>query len=112
MIVNKPKKPLLIAEISSNHNGKIENAIKLIYLAKKYGADAVKLQTFTPETMTLNSKKNTLKLAVVYGKVILYGIYIQKLRLLYLGTTNFFLLQRKSILKYLAHLLMKVLLIF
>ena len=62
MIVNKLKRPLLIAEISSNHNGKIDNAIKLIYLAKKYGADAVKLQTFTPETMTLNSKKKYFKI--------------------------------------------------
>ena len=72
MIVNKLKKPLLIAEISSNHNGKIENAIKLIHLAKSM-ADAVKLQTFTPETMTLNSKKY-FKIKSVYGKVILLGL--------------------------------------
>ena len=51
------KKPFLIAEISSNHNGSISQAKKLILTAKKNGADAVKLQTYLPSTMTLNSKK-------------------------------------------------------
>ena len=51
----KFKKPFLIAEISANHNGKLSNALKLIKMAKRYGADAVKLQTYRPETMTLNS---------------------------------------------------------
>ena len=51
-------KPFFIAEISSNHNGNISNAKKLIFEAKKNGADAVKLQTYTPSTMTVNSKKS------------------------------------------------------
>ena len=51
------KKPFFIAEISANHCGSINIAKKLIQDAKKYGADAVKFQTFTPETMTLNSNK-------------------------------------------------------
>jgi len=50
-------KPSLIAEISANHCGDFRLAKKLIFCAKKYGADAVKLQTYKPETMTLNSKK-------------------------------------------------------
>jgi len=50
-------KCFIVAEISANHNGKIENAIKLIKLAKKVGADAVKLQSYTPESITLNSNK-------------------------------------------------------
>ena len=53
----KTKKPILIAEVSCNHNGNIKNAKKLILLAKKSGAEIVKLQTYTPSTMTLNSKK-------------------------------------------------------
>ena len=53
----KKNKPFFIAEISSNHNGKIENAINLIKQAKLYGADAVKLQTYKPSTMTIKSKK-------------------------------------------------------
>ena len=56
------KKPFFVAEISANHSGKIENAYKLIDLAKKYKADAVKFQTYTPETMTINSKKKFFKI--------------------------------------------------
>jgi len=56
------KKPFFIAEISANHNGSLAAAKKLIFSAKKYGADAVKLQTYTPETMTINSKKNEFKI--------------------------------------------------
>ena len=50
-------KIFFIAEISSNHNGVISNVKKLIRTAKKYGADAVKLQTYTPDTMTIQSSK-------------------------------------------------------
>tara|TARA_B110000003_G_scaffold276490_1_gene323282 strand:- start:20833 stop:21849 length:1017 start_codon:yes stop_codon:yes gene_type:complete len=50
----KFKKPFLIAEISANHGGKIGNAKKLILLAKKGGANAVKLQTYDANMMTLN----------------------------------------------------------
>ena len=53
----KLNKPFLIAEVSSNHDGSFANAKKLIKAAKDYGADAVKLQTYTPNTMTVNSKK-------------------------------------------------------
>lgn len=49
--------PYIIAEISANHNGKIENALKIIDMAKRAGANAVKMQTYTPDTITLNSKK-------------------------------------------------------
>jgi len=47
--------PYIIAEISANHNGDIDRAFKLIERAKKSGADAVKLQTFRPDTITLDS---------------------------------------------------------
>ena len=47
----------VIAEISGNHGGEIKNAIKLIDEAKSIGADAVKLQTYTADTITLNSEK-------------------------------------------------------
>jgi pseudaminic acid synthase len=46
--------PYVIAELSANHNGKIETAFKLIDQAKLAGADAVKLQTYKPDTITLN----------------------------------------------------------
>ncbi|ULJ59936.1 pseudaminic acid synthase [Wielerella bovis] len=47
--------PYIIAEMSANHNGSIENAFKIIKQAKICGADAVKLQTYTADTITLNS---------------------------------------------------------
>jgi pseudaminic acid synthase len=44
-----------IAEISANHNGDLRRAMELIRTARECGADAVKIQTYTPDTMTLNS---------------------------------------------------------
>lgn len=46
--------PYIIAELSANHNGKLETAMRIIEEAKKAGADAVKLQTYKPDTITLN----------------------------------------------------------
>jgi pseudaminic acid synthase len=47
--------PYVIAEMSANHNGNIETAFKIIEEAKKSGADAIKMQTYTPDTLTLKS---------------------------------------------------------
>ena len=58
----KKNKPLFIAEISANHNGSLLHAKKLIRIAKKYGADVVKLQTYTPETLTIKSDKPHFKI--------------------------------------------------
>ncbi len=59
MISKNPlkKTPFFVAEISANHNGSLFHAKKLIKIAKKCGADAVKLQTYTPDTLTLQSNK-------------------------------------------------------
>ena len=54
--------PILVAELSSNHNGKLEQAKKLIKCAKENGADAVKLQTYTADTMTIKSNKKYFKI--------------------------------------------------
>jgi pseudaminic acid synthase len=53
--------PYFIAEISANHCGKLSTAKKLIKCAKLNGADAVKLQTYTADTMTLKSNKKYFK---------------------------------------------------
>ncbi len=60
MISKNPlkKAPFFVAEISANHNGSLHHAKKLIKIAKKYGADAVKLQTYTPGTLTIKSNKS------------------------------------------------------
>ena len=45
----------IIAEMSGNHNGSLEQAIKIIHAAKKTGANAIKLQTYKPNTITLKT---------------------------------------------------------
>jgi pseudaminic acid synthase len=52
--IGNDSRPYVIAELSANHNGSIETAMRLIEQAKLAGADAVKLQTYTPDTITLN----------------------------------------------------------
>ena len=56
------KKTIFVAEISANHCGSISIAKKLIKCAKINGADAVKLQTYTADTMTLKSNKKYFKI--------------------------------------------------
>jgi pseudaminic acid synthase len=46
--------PLVIAEMSGNHNGDLSRALKIIDMAKEMGADAVKLQTYRADTITIN----------------------------------------------------------
>lgn len=47
--------PFIVAEISGNHNGRFNRAIQLLGIAKDVGADAVKLQCFTPDDLTLDN---------------------------------------------------------
>ncbi|MGS3185537.1 pseudaminic acid synthase [Aeromonas taiwanensis] len=47
--------PYVIAEMSANHNGNLQAAFNIIEQAKKSGADALKIQTYRPDTITLNS---------------------------------------------------------
>ncbi len=55
--INDKEKPYVIAELSGNHAGLYSNAKKIIDAAKWAGVDAIKLQTFKPELMTINSTK-------------------------------------------------------
>ncbi|SFT81869.1 pseudaminic acid synthase [Halomonas saccharevitans] len=54
-VIGPDQPPYIIAELSANHNGQLETALKIIEEAKRAGADAIKLQTYRPDTITLNS---------------------------------------------------------
>tara|TARA_B100000700_G_C14981682_1_gene826736 strand:- start:686 stop:1759 length:1074 start_codon:yes stop_codon:yes gene_type:complete len=56
--IGQNKIPKLISEVSGNHGGVLSNAIKLIKLAAKNGTDLIKLQTYDPNNLTLNSNRS------------------------------------------------------
>jgi pseudaminic acid synthase len=57
-IIDKNSNVFIIAELSANHNGSIDTAIETIRAAKRAGADCIKFQTYTADTITIDSKKN------------------------------------------------------
>jgi pseudaminic acid synthase len=67
----------IIAELSANHNQKYSEAVKLIEAAKSAGADAVKLQTYTPDTMTIKCDKAEflIKGGTLWDGKTLYDLY-------------------------------------
>ena len=72
----KFKKPFFIAEISANHSGLFSDAKKLILSAKKNGADAVKIQTYSPDTMTIDCDKEDFKIkSGLWKDYKLYDLY-------------------------------------
>tara|TARA_B110000285_G_scaffold219153_1_gene269440 strand:+ start:882 stop:1922 length:1041 start_codon:yes stop_codon:yes gene_type:complete len=56
--IGQSGKVFIIAELSANHNQKLETAIETIRAAKRAGADCIKLQTYTADTLTINSNKD------------------------------------------------------
>ena len=71
-------KPFIIAEMSGNHNGSLKRALEIVKKAASCGVSAIKLQTYTPDTMTIKSKKRdfiiTDKKSIWSGKN-LYDLY-------------------------------------
>jgi len=76
-LINEDTPTYIIAELSANHNGDIDNAINAIRLAKKAGADAIKIQTYTPDTITLDSENEFFKIkhGTIWDGTTLYQLY-------------------------------------
>lgn len=66
----------IIAEMSANHNQSFDEAVTIIHVAKECGADAVKLQTYTPDTLTIDSSKEYFKIkGTIWDGENLYKLY-------------------------------------
>ena len=69
----------MVAELSANHNRSFERAVRLVQAAKECGADAVKLQTYTPDTITLQSEREYFRIGggTAWDGRTLYDLYAQ-----------------------------------
>jgi pseudaminic acid synthase len=76
MFWGKGKEPFIIAELSANHNGSIERAFESIKVAKECGASAIKIQTYTADTMTIKSDRDEFKVeSGIWSGYELYDLY-------------------------------------
>ena len=75
--ISETSKTFIVAEISGNHLGKIQNVFKSIDQIKKAGADAVKIQSYEPDTITVNSKNKNffIKDKSIWKGQYLYDLY-------------------------------------
>ena len=74
--INTDSKVFIIAELSANHNGSLDTAIETIKAAKRAGADCVKLQTYTADTITIDSdKKDFLIKGTIWDGKKLHDLY-------------------------------------
>lgn len=74
--IDNNSRVFIIAELSANHNGSIETAINTIRAAKRAGADAIKFQTYTPDTMTLNcNSEDFIVKGTIWDGYNLYKLY-------------------------------------
>ena len=75
-----PGEPVwLVAEMSANHNGDFERAVKILHTAKAAGADAVKIQTYTPDTITLDCDSELFRIGpgTIWEGRKLYDLYAE-----------------------------------
>src|SRR5687768_12609747 len=67
----------LVAELSANHNHKLDIAVETIRAAKRAGADAIKLQTYTPDTLTIDCNNEHFRIdqGTLWDGKTLYQLY-------------------------------------
>lgn len=72
-------KIMIVAEMSGNHGGSLENALKTVHAVKATGADAIKLQTYTADTITLNCDADdfVVKGTALWDDQRLYDLYCE-----------------------------------
>jgi N-acetylneuraminate synthase len=73
-----PARPLIVAEISGNHNGSLERALDIVRAVAAAGADAVKIQTYTADTITLDVDSPAFRISEgheLWGARTLYDLY-------------------------------------
>ncbi len=75
--IGKDSPVFIIAELSANHNGSLDNALETIIAAKRVGADAIKLQTYTADTITIDAKTDDfrLKQGTIWDGKYLHDLY-------------------------------------
>ena len=76
-VIGEDSPVFIIAELSANHLQSYENAVKLIKAAKEAGADAIKLQTYTPDTITLDCDNEYFQIrqGTIWDGTTLYKLY-------------------------------------
>lgn len=74
--MKKGNRVFIVAELSANHNGKLANALETVRAAKRVGADAIKIQTYTADTITLDVKTDDFRIkGSIWDGQYLYDLY-------------------------------------
>src|SRR5690349_17926444 len=79
-LIGPGHRPYVIAEMSGNHNGSLDRALQLVDAAAESGAHALKLQTYTPDTITIDADGPDFRLSAgheLWGGQTLYELYQQ-----------------------------------
>ncbi|SDI26177.1 pseudaminic acid synthase [Arthrobacter subterraneus] len=80
ILIEQKSPPFVIAEMSGNHNGSLDRALQIVDAAADSGATAIKLQTYTPDSMTIQNDGERFKISAnhaLWGERSLYDLYEQ-----------------------------------